>query len=109
MDVELSGEPRYSYSARIEAPRNSEDPDIVEGTAVTVVIETDDGSTILNKTTTEFPMPVSFTGIPCSGGTLYMTYTNIVSEDSQTGGTGEGYTEYEVPMEIVRELKFTRE
>lgn len=111
VDMEISGTASYSYSARIEAPRRSEDPDYQEGTAVTLVIVTDDGETILNKTTTEFPYPVSFTGISCEKGTLYMNYTNIVREDPQTGISSDEdeAAEYGIPMEITRELTFTNE
>jgi hypothetical protein len=113
IDLEISGDVLYSYSAKIEAPRYSEDPDYKEGTAVTLVIETNDGETILNKTTTSFPYPVSFTGISASGGTLHMSYTNIVQEEAETGATdgdgGQQTTEYGVPMEITRELTFSRD
>ena len=51
VDMELSGDPRYSYSARIEAPRYSEDPDYEEGTPVTLIIRADDGKELLNVTT----------------------------------------------------------
>ena len=78
---------------------------------MTLVIVTDDGETILNKTTTEFPYPVSFTGISCEKGTLYMNYTNIVREDPQTGISSDEdeAAEYGIPMEITRELTFTNE
>lgn len=110
VDMELSGEPLYSYSAKIEAPRHSEDPDYVEGTPVTLIIETSDGDTILNKTTTEFPYPVSFTGITASKGTLYMTYEDKLTEESQDGMTGETQvTEYTISMEIKRDLTFSKE
>ncbi|MDO5476937.1 MAG: Stk1 family PASTA domain-containing Ser/Thr kinase [Eubacteriales bacterium] len=113
VDLEISGDLYYSYSARIEAPRHSEDPDYQEGTAVTLTIITDDGETILNKTTKTFPYPVSFTGISCSGGTLHMTYTNIVREEASEGLTegedGQQTSEYGVPMEITRELTFTKD
>jgi beta-lactam-binding protein with PASTA domain len=111
IDMEISGTASYSYSARIEAPRRSEDPNYVEGTAVTLLIVTSDGETILNKTTTEFPYPVSFTGISCPTGTLYFNYTNIVNEVPQTGmtSTEDGPAEYDIPMEITEPVEFTRE
>ena len=109
VDMELSGEPSYSYSARIEAPRHSEDPDFVEGTAVTLSIVTEDGTSLLNTTTSKFPYQVAITGIPYSGATLYMTYTNTILEDSQTGETGAGAEERSIPMEIERELTFTQD
>ena len=112
MDMELSGEPRYSYSARIEAPRHSEDPDYKEGTPVTLTIEAEDGKELLNTTTSQFPYQVSFTGIPYSSATLYMTYTNIIVEDAQTGLTDEdsgSSVQREEPMEITRDLKFTKD
>ncbi|MDO5132559.1 MAG: Stk1 family PASTA domain-containing Ser/Thr kinase [Eubacteriales bacterium] len=113
VDLDVSGTLLYSYSARIEAPSRFEDPDFVDGTLVTLAIETDDGDVIWNKTTTEFPCSVSVTGITCPGGTLYLTYTNLVWEDAQTGDTeGTEYSvesEREYTMEIVRELTFIRE
>lgn len=110
VDMELSGEPRYSYSARIEAPRYSEDPDYEEGTPVTLIIRTEDGEELLNTTTTDFPYQVSFTGIPYSRATLYLNYTNVVIEDSQTGETeGSETIERSVEMELQRELVFTKD
>ena len=109
VDMELSGEPRYSYSARIEAPRTSEDPDYEEGTPVTLVIRTEDGNELLNTTTTNFPYKVSFTGIPYDHATLYLTYVNIIRENSQTGATEAEFAEYEAEQEITRELTFTRD
>ena len=48
-----------------------------------------------------------------SGGTLHMSYTNIVQEEAETGATdgdgGQQTTEYGVPMEITRELTFSRD
>ncbi len=110
VDMELSGEPRYSYSARIEAPRYSEDPDYEEGTPVTLIIRTEDGKELLNVTTTDFPYQVSFTGIPYSSATLYLNYTNVVIEDSQTGETeGSEITERSIEMNLERELVFTKD
>ena len=110
VDMELSGEPRYSYSARIEAPRYSEDPDYEEGTPVTLIIRTEDGKELLNVTTTDFPYQVSFTGIPYSRATLYLNYTNVVIEDSQTGETeGSEITERNIEMNLERELVFTKD
>ncbi len=114
VDLEVSGEPLYSYSARIEAPRRSEDPDYEEGVPVTLVIETEDGETIWNKTTTEFPVSVSVTGISSSRGILRMTYTHKVWEASGTAWTkseefSSDLVEKEVTMEIERDLTFTKE
>ena len=112
VDMELSGAPTYSYSARIEAPRYSEDPDFKDGTAVTLIIQADDGKELLHVTTSEFPYQVSFAGLPYSGATLYLSYTNIIVEDTQTGITGEDgseTTERGVPMELTRELVFTQD
>ena len=111
IDMELSGEPRYSYSARIEAPRYSEDPDYEKGTPVTLTIRTDDGKELLNVTTSEFPYQVSFTGIPYSEATLYLEYTNVTIEYSQTGETGAApeATEHEEKKELTRKLVFTKD
>lgn len=112
VDMELSGDPYYSYSARIEAPRYSEDPNYEKGTPVTLVIRTEDGKELLNVTTSEFPYQVSLTGIPYSSATLYLSYTNIIYEDSQTGETddnGEQTSERSEEIELTRELVFTKE
>lgn len=114
VDLEISGEPLYSYSAEIKGPLRSEDPDFVEGTPVTLSIVTDGDNQeeILNATTTTFPFPVSITGISASKGTLYMTYTVEVQESVNTGSTDEIAAEinvYEESREIVRELNFTKE
>ena len=112
VDLEISGDLLYSYSASIEAPRYSEDPDFKDGTAVTLKIETDDGDIILNKTVTEFPYPVSFTGLTCSGGTMYLSYTDIVvdvSGEGETDGEPQMTTEYGVEKELSRNLTFSRD
>lgn len=112
VDMELSGEPRYSYSARIEAPRYSEDPDYEEGTSVTLIIRAEDGKELLNVTTSEFPYQVSFTGIPYSEATLYLQYTNVIIEQSGSGETGEdssGTTEHKESKELTRKLVFTKD
>lgn len=112
VDMELSGEPRYSYSARIEAPRYSEDPDYEEGTSVTLIIRAEDGKELLNVTTSEFPYQVSFTGIPYSEATLYLQYTNVIIEQSDSGETGEdssGTTEHKESKELTRKLVFTKD
>lgn len=110
VDMELSGDPRYSYSARIEAPRYSEDPDYEEGTPVTLIIRADDGKELLNVTTSEFPYQVSFTGIPYSEATLYLEYTNVTIEYSQTGETtASEAVEHKEKKELTRKLVFTKD
>ena len=115
VDLEISGEPLYSYSEEIKGPLRSEDPDYKEGTPVTLSIVTDGDNSeeILNATTTTFPFQVSLTGISAAKGTLYMTYTNVVEEEaSDAGATAEWAAEtnvYEESKEIVRKLNFTKE
>ena len=115
VDLEISGEPLYSYSEEIKGPLRSEDPDYKEGTPVTLSIVTDGDNSeeILNATTTTFPFQVSLTGISAAKGTLYMTYTNVVEEEaSDAGATEEWAAEtnvYEESKEIVRKLNFTKE
>ena len=114
VDLEVSGEPKYSYSAEIKGPLRSEDPDYKEGTSVTLSIVTDGDNQeeILNATTTTFPFPVSITGISAPSGTLYMTYTNVIEEAVDNGATSEYAAEmnvYEESREIVRKLNFTKE
>ena len=115
VDLEISGEPLYSYSEEIKGPLRSQDPDYKEGTPVTLSIVTDGDNSeeILNATTTTFPFQVSLTGISAAKGTLYMTYTNVVEEEaSDAGATAEWAAEtnvYEESKEIVRKLNFTKE
>ena len=115
VDLEISGEPLYSYSEEIKGPLRSEDPDYKEGTPVTLSIVTDGDNSeeILNATTTTFPFQVSLTGISAAKGTLYMTYTNVIEEEaSDAGATAEWAAEtnvYEESKEIVRKLNFTKE
>lgn len=112
VNLELSGEPTYSYSARIDGPRHDEDPDYAQGTSVRLVIIGDDGEEYLNTTTSEFPYTVHLKGLECAGGQLYLTYENTIRESIQTGETQDEepeITEYIIPQEIVRELTFTKE
>ncbi len=70
----------YSYSAEVTAPTSEEAPDYVAGTQVYVVIITADGQTLLNTTTTTFPVPASFTGITSATGTLQMSYASQAAD-----------------------------
>ena len=70
----------YSYSAEISAPTADEAPDYVAGSQVYVVIITADGQTLLNTTTTSFPIPASFTGITSATGTLQMSYSSSAAD-----------------------------
>ena len=70
----------YSYSAEISAPTADEAPDYVAGSQVYVVIITADGQTLLNTTTTSFPLPASFTGITSATGTLQMSYSSSAAD-----------------------------
>ena len=70
----------YSYSAEISAPTAEEAPDYVAGSQVYVVIITADGQTLLNTTTTSFPLPASFTGITSATGTLQMSYSSSAAD-----------------------------
>lgn len=70
----------YSYSAEISAPTADEAPDYVAGSQVYVVIITADGQTLLNTTTTTFPLPASFTGITSATGTLQMSYSSSAAD-----------------------------
>ena len=114
--LELSGADEIYINEEIDfaelASRYSEDPNYEKGTPVTLVIRTEDGKELLNVTTSEFPYQVSLTGIPYSSATLYLSYTNIIHEDSQTGETddnGEQTSERSEEIELTRELVFTKE
>jgi hypothetical protein len=62
-------------------------------------------------TTSEFPYQVSFTGIPYSEATLYLKYTNVTIEYSETGETGAApeATEHKEKKELTRKLVFTKD
>ncbi len=70
----------YSYSTEITAPTAEEAPDYTAGMQVYVVIITGDGQTLLNTTTTAFPIPASFTGITSATGTLQMSYSSQAAD-----------------------------
>ena len=61
-------------------------------------------------TTSEFPYQVSFTGIPYSEATLYLEYTNVTIEYSQTGETAASEAvEHKEKKELTRKLVFTKD
>lgn len=71
----------YSYSGSIPAPTAEEAPDYVPGTQVYIVLFADDGTKLLDTTTTEFPYgPVSYVGLSSASGTLSMSYVSAAGD-----------------------------
>ena len=62
------------YNAYIEGPTVEEAPDYVGGTDVRIKLTTDDGTVLLETTTSSFPQAANYHGMTSSGGTITMTY-----------------------------------
>ncbi len=103
-------ETTYRYVDNITAP--TEDPDYVNGVAVTVTLTTADGTQLLSSETTSFPMSVNFTGLKSASGTIVFRFTVTteasVTTDPETGETvtTEGTT---TTKSVTREVAFTAE
>ena len=102
----------YKCNASIDAPNASEAPDYVSGTSVRITLITDDGTILLDTTTTTFPQAANYYGIKSSGGTLTMYYTvtteGTTTTDPETGETvtTPGTTE---ERSFTRRLEFVQE
>ena len=102
----------YKCNASIDAPNTSEAPDYVSGTSVRITLITDDGTILLDTTTTTFPQAANYYGIKSSGGTLTMYYTvtteGTTTTDPETGETvtTPGTTE---ERSFTRRLEFVQE
>jgi len=102
----------YKCNASIDAPNTSEAPDYVSGSTVRITLITDDGTILLDTTTTTFPQAANYYGIKSSGGTLTMYYTvtteGTTTTDPETGETVTipGTTE---ERSFTRRMEFVRE
>ncbi len=82
----------YKCNVSISAPSTSEAPDYTSGTSVTVVLTTDQGTTLLETTTSSFPISANYYGLSSSGGTITMTYTATTVTTVTDEETGEETT-----------------
>ena len=91
----------YSYTAEITAP--TEGAGYVDGTPVYCVLITGDGTKLFDGQITQFPFPVSYTGLSSGTGTLKMSYKPAGTSTDANGNpvTGEAV--------VTRELTFTPE
>ncbi len=112
VDLQVSigpAEALYSYSGSISGPTAQEDAYYKEGTSVTVTLTAADGTQLLSTQTTSFPIPVNFTNIKASTGTILFQYINTreaqtITRDDGTVETIEGTIE---SKEVRREIAFT--
>lgn len=115
VDLQVSSGPKtvtYSFSASIDQPSPSEDPNFVPGTQVYVVIIAADGTKLLDTTTSSFPLDTgTFRGLQSSTGTLQMSYTNTTEATVSTDENGNQVVVpgQAVPQQVTRTLTFTPE
>ncbi len=102
----------YKCNASIDAPSVSEAPDYVSGSSVRIKLETDDGTILLDTTTTSFPQAANYYGIKSPGGTITMYY-KVTTEGTTTTDpeTGETITVPGIEEEksFTRRLEFVKE
>lgn len=81
----------YKCNASIGAPTTAEAPDYVAGSSVNVKLVADDGTELLNTTTSSFPQAANYYGLKSSGGTVTFTYKvttpGTTTTDPATGET----------------------
>ncbi len=113
VSLELSTGPEvvsYRYSANIEAPQATEEGGsaYTSGTTVHVALISSDGTTLLNTTTSNFPLSVNYTGIKSSTGVLKMVYeaTTPSVTDPETGAVTAGTTS---TYTVTRTITFDKE
>ena len=100
----------YSYNDNITAP--TEDEDYRDGISVNVTVITSDGTQLLNTQTTSFPVPINYSGIKSSMGTIQFRFTVTTEETTTTDPeTGEITTIEGTSMEktVTRDVVFTAE
>ena len=102
----------YKCNASIDAPSVSEAPDFVSGSNVRITLTTDDGTILLDTTTSAFPQAANYYGIKSSGGIITMYYAvtteGTTTTDPETGETitTPGTTE---EKSFTRRLEFVQE
>lgn len=115
VDMKLSIGPKavtYKYNGSIQAPTKEEDPDYKGDVSVHVVITSADGTTILDTTTSSFPISINSAGIKSATGTITFTYTVTTEPSTSTNPeTGETITVPGTSMEktVTRPIEFTQE
>ncbi|MCH5250281.1 MAG: Stk1 family PASTA domain-containing Ser/Thr kinase [Lachnospiraceae bacterium] len=100
----------YKYVDNISAP--TEDEDYRDGMSVAVTVITADGTQLLNTQTTSFPVPINYSGIKSSMGTIQFRFTVTTEATTTTDpNTGEITTIEGTTMEktVTREVVFTAE
>ncbi len=100
----------YKYSGVITAP--GEDEEYISGMFVQVIVTAADGTSLLNTTTSTFPLDVNYTGITTPNGTVTYIFTVTREEVTYTDpDTGESITQPAESYEktVTRELTFEAE
>ena len=109
INMELSTGPAnvtYSYVADISAPTEGEN--YTSGLSVHVMLVTSDGTTLLNTTTTDFPIQMNSKGITSPTGTLTFVYT-AVTPNTTNPETGEVVAGELREITVTRAVTFTQE
>lgn len=116
IDIKVSQGPEpkpqtYKCNASIAAPTAEEAPDYVSGSAVTLKLVADDGTVLLETSTSGFPYAANYYGLSSSGGTLTMTYSVTTASSTTTDENGNEVT---VPgttetKSFTRRIEFTAE
>ncbi|WP_029230753.1 Stk1 family PASTA domain-containing Ser/Thr kinase [Butyrivibrio sp. VCB2006] len=109
INMELSTGPAsvtYSYVSDISAPTEGEN--YTAGLSVHVTLVTSDGTTLLNTTTSDFPIQMNSKGITSPTGTLTFVYTatSPTTTNPDTGETTGGETK---EITVTRAVTFTQE
>ncbi|MBQ6588235.1 MAG: Stk1 family PASTA domain-containing Ser/Thr kinase [Butyrivibrio sp.] len=109
INMELSTGPAtvtYSYVSDISAPTEGEN--YTGGLSVHVTLVTSDGTTLLNTTTSDFPIQMNSKGITSPTGTLTFVYTatSPTTTNPETGETTGGETK---EITVTRAVTFTQE
>ncbi len=113
IDLKVSigpAEVTYKYVDNITAP--TEDPDYRDGMPVSVTVIAADGTQLLNTQTTSFPVPINYSGIRASTGTVEFRFTVITEAATTTNPeTGETVTTEGSSIEktVTRDVVFTAE
>ena len=109
INLELSTGPAsvtYSYTDDIAAPTEGEN--YTYGLSVHVTLVTSDGTTLLNTTTSDFPIQMNSRGITSPTGTITFVYTAATptTTNPETGETSGGQA---VEYTVTRAVTFTQE
>jgi serine/threonine-protein kinase len=95
----------------IAAPTLEEDSEYQPGTTVRLILATDDGTTLHDSETTDFPYPLNISNIRSAQGVLLLRYVNSTPEHTinHDDGTTETIEAKIESKEITREVAFTRQ